>query len=184
MIFSCMHSWKLHDFIFPVFQPQTFWTFCCTENKASMKVFQWFFRNSNPKFWDKHQLVSSDPNQSCSALQNTFRRPFSPQTVEMNQRVKDKLCKRTGNGRNIGGCRKWVGFKLSKLTSKKNVGSNIPFYLVMHWYFLASMLELQNFSFYKYQSQRCMCSFVFVGGGGPPTPLCKTFNVTYFVHMY
>jgi hypothetical protein len=38
-----------------------------------------------------------------------FGGPARHKTVEVDQKVKGKLCKRTGNGRNICSCRKWVG---------------------------------------------------------------------------
>jgi hypothetical protein len=71
------------------------------------------------------------------------------------------------------------GFKLSKLTNKKShLGSNIPFYLLIYWYFLASMLKLQLLLSFCHKSVCVLFWFFFLGGGYPPTPLCKTFNVT------
>ena len=33
-------------------------TFCCTGNKAIMKVYQWFYWTSNPQYWEKFQPVT------------------------------------------------------------------------------------------------------------------------------
>ena len=61
------------------------------------------------------------------------------------------------------------GFKLSKLTSKKShLGSNIPFYLLIYWYLLASMLKLQlllNFSHNSVCVRLWLCVCVWGGGG-------------------
>ena len=62
----------LHQLVMIVtalYQVYVIWTFCCTGNKAFMKVYQWFYRTSNPQFWGKSQSVSGAPKQSCSALQ-------------------------------------------------------------------------------------------------------------------
>ena len=37
------------------------WTFCCTGNKAFMKVYQWFYWTSNPQCWGKSQSVYGGP---------------------------------------------------------------------------------------------------------------------------
>ena len=65
------------------------------------------------------------------------------------------------------------GFKLSKLTNKKShLGSNIPFYLLIYWYFLASMLKLQLLLSFCHKSV-CVRLWLRGGGGLPSTPLCK-----------
>jgi len=40
-----------------------------------MKVYQWFYWNSNLQFWEKSQPVPGAPKQSCSVLQNFSWRP-------------------------------------------------------------------------------------------------------------
>ena len=62
--------------IFSLFR-YVIWTFCCTGNKAFMKVYQWFYWNSNLQFWEKSQPVPGAPLQSCFALQNFSWRPWS-----------------------------------------------------------------------------------------------------------
>jgi hypothetical protein len=33
------------------------WTFCCTGNETFIKVYQWFYWTSNPKFWERSQPI-------------------------------------------------------------------------------------------------------------------------------
>ena len=77
----------------------------------------------------------------------------------------------------VAECEWGGGFKLSKLTSKKsNLGSNIPFYLLIHGYLLASMLKLQLL---LNSCHKSVCvHLLLLGGRLPTTPLCKTFNIT------
>jgi hypothetical protein len=51
------------------------WTFCCTGNKAFIKVYQWFYWTSNPQFWEKFQPIPGAAKQSCSALHHFSWRP-------------------------------------------------------------------------------------------------------------
>ena len=50
--------WFFH--IFSVFR-YVIWKFCCTGNKAFMKVCQWFYWTSNPQFWEKSRPVPGGP---------------------------------------------------------------------------------------------------------------------------
>ena len=51
------------------------WTFCCTGNEAFIKVYQWFYWTSNPKFWKKSQPIPGAAKQSCSTLHHFTWRP-------------------------------------------------------------------------------------------------------------
>jgi hypothetical protein len=50
------------------------WTFCCTGNETFIKVYQWFYWTSNPKFWKKSQPIPRAAKQSCSILQAQYMR--------------------------------------------------------------------------------------------------------------
>ena len=51
------------------------WTFCSTGNEAFIKVHQWFYWTSNPKFWKKSQPIPGAAKQSCSTLHLFSWRP-------------------------------------------------------------------------------------------------------------
>ena len=60
--------------IFSIFR-YVIWKFCCTGNKAFMKVYQWFYWNSNLQFREKSQPIPGALKHSFSALQNFSWRP-------------------------------------------------------------------------------------------------------------
>jgi len=51
------------------------WTFCCTGNETFIKVYQWFYWTSNPKFWKKSRPIPGATKQSCSILHHFSWRP-------------------------------------------------------------------------------------------------------------
>ena len=61
------------------------WTFCCTGNKAFMKVYQWFYWTSNLQFWEKSQAIPWAPKQSWSSLQNVSWRSWWLQHCILNR---------------------------------------------------------------------------------------------------
>jgi len=62
-------------FVTALYKVYVIWKFCCTGNKAFMKVYQWFYWTSNPQFWEKSQPVPGTPKQSCSTLHNFSWKP-------------------------------------------------------------------------------------------------------------
>jgi hypothetical protein len=59
-ICSCLYFFSLFRYVI--------WTFCCTGNKAFMKVYQWFYWTSNPQFWEKSQLRGPKALQHISYM--------------------------------------------------------------------------------------------------------------------
>jgi len=99
----------------------------------------------------------------------------------VDQKVKGKLCKRTGNGRNIGSCRKWVGrgFQTFKTDEQeKSFGFQYNFLPLTLLIFFGVHAKPSASS--KFLSQKCMCSFV-VGGGGFLLRLCVKHSMSHII---
>jgi hypothetical protein len=69
------------------------------------------------------------------------------------------------------------GFKLSILTNNKShLGSNIPVYLLIYWYLLASMLKPQLLLNFCHNS---VCVRLWFGGGGVLLHLCVKHSMSH-----
>jgi hypothetical protein len=64
-------------FVTALYKVYAIWIFCCTGNKAILKVYQWFYWTSVSQFWEMSRPVHGTPKQSCSACKISLGGPVT-----------------------------------------------------------------------------------------------------------